>query len=98
MRQTFKHTGANVPPLQLNPALRAKLGPEMKMDTHWVDVKLQDGRKFMNLVVRGGAFLSGFAEDPNGEGTLPFTANDIVAIRRRSLFGALSPFWGRKEF
>lgn len=83
-------------PLELSPALRAKLGPEMKMDTHWVDVKLRDGRKFMNLVVQGGAYLTGRA-DPNGEGDSPFAAIDIVAIRRRSLFGALSPFWGRSE-
>lgn len=83
--------------LELSPPLRAKLGPEMKMDTHWVDVKLHDGRKFMNLVVRGGTYLTGHAEDPNGEGTLPFTAGEIAAIRRRSLFGSLSPFWGRSE-
>lgn len=83
--------------LELSPPLRAKLGPEMKMDTHWVDVKLRDGRKFMNLVVRGGAYLTGRAQDPNGEGALPFTVNEIAAIRRRSLFGSFSPFWGRSE-
>jgi hypothetical protein len=86
-----------VPPLKLSPPLRAKLGSEMKMDTHWVDVKLRDGRKFMNLVVQGGAYLTGRADDPNGEGDLPFAANEIVAIRRRSLFGSLSPFWGQSE-
>lgn len=51
--------------------LRAKLGPEMKMDVHWVDMQLADGTKFMNLVVRGGTAITGRATDPNGEGPLP---------------------------
>ncbi len=34
--------------------LRAKLGPEMKMDVRWVDVKLTDGTKFLNLVCSRG--------------------------------------------
>ena len=79
--------------LKLHPSLQALLGPEMKMDTHWVDVKLRDGREFMNLVVRGGAYITGRAEDPNGEGVLPFEADDVLAIRRHSLLGALWPFW-----
>lgn len=80
--------------LELPPPLRAKLGPEMKMDVHWVDVKLRDGRRFMNLVLRGGTYLTGRADDPNGEGALPFTAIEIVDIRRKALLGALWPFWG----
>jgi hypothetical protein len=79
--------------LKLPTCLAQKLGPEMKMDTHWVDVKLRDGRTFMNLVVRGGAYLTGRDVDPNGEGDLPFAADDVVRIRRHSLFGALWPFW-----
>ncbi|MGG7607407.1 hypothetical protein [Massilia sp. BKSP1R2A-1] len=73
--------------------LRAKLGPEMKMDVHWVDVKLADGKKFMNLVVRGGSTITGRATDPNGEGVLPFVSEDIVALRRHALLGTLWPFW-----
>lgn len=40
--------------IEIPAALRAKLGPEMKMDVHWADVKLHDGRVIKNLVVRGG--------------------------------------------
>lgn len=77
--------------------LRAKLGPEMKMDVHWVDVKLADGTKFMNLVVRGGSTLTGRATDPNGEGPLPFKSEDIVALRRHALLGAFWPFWDQSN-
>jgi hypothetical protein len=77
--------------------LRASLGPEMKMDVHWVDVKLVDGRKFINLVVRGGSAISGRATDPNGEGPLPFVSADIVSLRRHALLGALWPFWGENK-
>jgi len=62
------------------------LGPEMKMDVHWVDVKLSSGARFNNLVVRGGRYLTGRAEDPNGVGDLPFSSQDIVAVRRRGAF------------
>lgn len=74
--------------------LRAKLGAEMKMDVHWVDVKLANGTKVMNLVVRGGTTITGRAADPNGEGALPFVSDDIVALRRHALLGVLWPFWG----
>lgn len=73
--------------------LTCKLGPEMKMDVHWVDVKLRDGRKFINLVVRGGSYITGRDTDPNGEGDLPFTAADVQDIRRRAILGSLWPFW-----
>ena len=69
----------------------------MKMDVHWVDVKLADGTKFMNLVVRGGAAITGRATDPNGEGPLPFLSKDIIALRRHALLGALWPFWDQKS-
>jgi hypothetical protein len=72
--------------------LRAKLGPEMKMDVHWIDVKLADGTKLMNLVVRGGSTITGRATDPNGEGPLPFVSADIVSLRRHALLGVLWPF------
>jgi hypothetical protein len=79
--------------LKLPLHLIQKLGPEMKMDTHWVDVKLREGRTFINLVVQGGAYLTGRDTDPSGEGELPFTADDIAKLRRHSLLGALWPFW-----
>lgn len=66
----------------------------MKMDVHWVDVKLADGTTLMNLVVRGGCTITGRATDQNGEGPLPFVSADIVAIRRHALLGGLWPFWG----
>lgn len=79
--------------LKLPTHLTQKLGPEMKMDVHWVDVTLRDGRTFMNLVLRGGAFLTGRDTDPNGEGELPFISDDVAKIRRHSILGGLWPFW-----
>jgi hypothetical protein len=76
-------------------ALRGKLGPEMKMDVHWVDVKLADGTKLMNLVVRGGSAITGRATDPDGEGPLPFVSADIASLRRHALLGAFWPFWNQ---
>lgn len=65
------------------------------MDVRWVDVKLADGTKFINLVVRGGTAIMGRAADPNGEGPLPFVSENIVALRRDALLGVLWPFWGQ---
>lgn len=62
--------------------LRSKLGPEMKMDVHSIDVKLKNGDIFSRLVVRGGRYISGRANDENGEGALPFTSAEIADIRR----------------
>lgn len=81
----------------LSAHLRAKLSPEMKMDVHWVDVKLVDGTTFINLVVRGGSAITGRATDPNGEGPLPFVSGDIVALRRHALLGDLWPFWDQDK-
>lgn len=75
--------------IEIPESMRDKLGPEMKMDVHWADVKLHDGRSFKNLVVRGGAYITGRAADQNGEGDLPFSTADIKAIRRHSIL----PFW-----
>lgn len=66
-----------------------KLGPEMKMDIHWIDVRLKDGRVVKNLVVRGGRYITGRTGDINGEADLNFAALDITKIRRHSIF----PFW-----
>lgn len=65
------------------------LGPEMKMDVHWVDVRLRDGRVLTNLVIRGGSYFTGHADDPNGEGPLDFTSEDVVALRPHAVI------WGR---
>ena len=74
--------------------LRSHLGPEMQMDVHWVDVRLRDGRCLSNLVVRGGCYITGRSDDPNGEGELPFTAADIWNVRRHTfLFGRFWPLW-----
>ncbi len=79
--------------IQIPAGLTEKIGPEMKMDCHWVDVRLKDGRVITNLVVRGGRFITGCAESLNGESELPFVAADIRNLRRRALLGALWPFW-----
>lgn len=71
--------------LELPETLRRELGPEMKMDVHWVDVKLRNGEVFRNLVVRGGRYLTGRATDPDGEGSLPFAVGEIAALRRHTL-------------
>jgi hypothetical protein len=75
--------------IELPATLLAALGPEMKMDIHWVDVKLCDGQVIKNLVVRGGRYITGRSNDSNGEGDLPFTADDIRKVRRHSIL----PFW-----
>jgi len=54
--------------IEIPKTLRAKLGPEMKMDVHWIDVKLNNGKRFQNLVVRGDRYITGMANDENGEG------------------------------
>lgn len=73
--------------------LLGKLGPEMKMDCHWIDVRLKDGRIISNLAVRGGRFITGRAGSFNGESELAFCAADIDNVRRHALIGALWPFW-----
>lgn len=70
--------------IEIPQALKSSLGPEMKMDVHWVDVTLRDGRKLKNLVVRGGAFITGRGSDTGGEGALDFISDDIVRLRRHS--------------
>lgn len=75
--------------IEIPTTLRGKLGPEMKMDVHWVDVKLQDGQVLKNLIVRGGRYITAHDSDSNEDGSLPFTTADIKKIRRHSIF----PFW-----
>lgn len=73
--------------------LLKKIAPEMKMDCHWVDVRLKNGQVVTNLVVRGGRFITGHASASNGESELSFSTADIRNIRRRAFVGALWPFW-----
>jgi hypothetical protein len=73
--------------------LLAKIGPEMKMDCHWIDVRLKNGKVFTNLVVRGGRFITGQASAIDGESELAFSSTDIRNVRRRALMGALWPLW-----
>jgi hypothetical protein len=75
--------------IEIPEALREKLGPDMKMDVHWIDVKLRSGQVLKNLEVRGGRYITGRADDQNGVGDLPFSTQDIKKIRRRSFL----PFW-----
>jgi hypothetical protein len=54
--------------IEIPAQLLSAIGPEMKMDVHWVDVRLANGRKIHNLVVRGGRYITGRETDINGEG------------------------------
>lgn len=79
--------------IKIPDSLLAKIGPDMKMDTHWIDVKLKDGRIFRRLVVRGGQFITGRHCDPNGEGVLSFDSDDVADIRPQSLLTIFVPCW-----
>jgi len=68
--------------VEVPPHLRTKLGPEMKMGLHWVDVKLSSGLKFYNLAVRGGRFFVGLATDTESERKVPFASEDVIELRR----------------
>lgn len=71
----------------------SKLGPEMKMGVHWIDVKLKCSRILRNLEVLSGLFITGRQSDPNGVGELDFHTEDIADIKRQSLLTILIPFW-----
>lgn len=73
-------------PVKLPEKFKSDLGPDMKMDVHWIDVKLKDNRVLKNLVVRGRTYITGRIDDECGEGELPFESEDIVKIRRHSIF------------
>lgn len=85
--------------IEIPGSLREKLGPEMQMDVHWIDVELWDGRVYKKLVVRGGRYITGFENDPNGEGDVPFSTTDIKDINRESSIprslGSLFIFLGK---
>lgn len=77
--------------VELPESMLIKLGSEMKMDVHWIDVKCANEKKYYRLVVRGGRFITGFTTDFNGVGELPFSSSDIVNIRRQA--ARWWPFW-----
>ena len=77
--------------VELPPEFARSVGPEMKMDVHWVDVKLKNGERVYNVVVRGGRFFTGLASHPSGEGELPFVTEDVARVRRHK--PAWWPFW-----
>jgi len=72
--------------------LLPKLGSEMKMDVHWIDVKLIDGSVFPKMIVRGGRYITGRDSDHNGIGNVPFESSQILSVRRQKFF-SWWPFW-----
>ena len=72
--------------------LLSKLGPEMKMDIHWIDVKLNDGTVYPKMVVRGGRYITGNTKDKNGIGAVLFTTDQINDIRRQKII-SWWPIW-----
>ncbi|MCH8512895.1 MAG: hypothetical protein LAT83_14770 [Kiritimatiellae bacterium] len=86
MNSTFLRT-YRMSKIQIPSHLLRNLGPEMKMDVHWVDVLLKDQSKRKGLVVRGGAFITGRKSDPGGVGPLDFESEDIVNVRRELKIG-----------
>ncbi|MGF1727973.1 hypothetical protein [Photobacterium kasasachensis] len=75
--------------IEIPSELKRFLGPPMVMDTHWVDIKLANGRVYKKLVVRNNRYITGRHDDPGGIGNLPFVSEDIVSLRRQSCF----PYW-----
>jgi len=74
--------------------LTCRIGSELKMDFHVIDVRLKDGRFFPRLAVRGGRYITGREGDSNDEGQLPFIADDIAKVRPTArVLGSLWPFW-----
>ncbi|MBP7370721.1 MAG: hypothetical protein KA902_04710 [Arenimonas sp.] len=70
--------------IEIPEQLRAKLGAEMKMDFHWIDVKLNDGRVYRGMEVRGGRYITGFKDNPYGRCDAPFSSADIKDISRET--------------
>ena len=60
------------------------LGTSVAMDLHVVNVKLRDGRKLRKLAVRGGRYITGYADAPEGESELDFVSDDIAALETSS--------------
>ena len=71
--------------IELPKHLLGLLGPEMKMDTHWIDVLLRDGRIFRRVIVEGGRTITGKGVAVIDYGPLPFETDDILDIRPMSL-------------
>ncbi|RYE40637.1 MAG: hypothetical protein EOP24_40115 [Hyphomicrobiales bacterium] len=67
--------------IEIPASLINSIGSELKMDFHAIDVRLEDGRFFPKLVVRGGRYITGREGDMNGKGKLPFGTDDIAKVR-----------------
>jgi len=72
--------------------LLPKLGADMKMDCHWIDVKLVNGKVHNKIVVRGGRYITGYFDSPDGVCDVNFKSKDIKDIRRQTFF-TWWPFW-----
>lgn len=79
--------------IEIPASLIKNLGPEMKMDVHWIDARLNDGSYWGRLVVQGGRYITGRHSAASGEGPLPFRSEQVHNIRRAALFGRLWPLW-----
>jgi len=58
------------------------IGNPVAMDLHVINVYLTDGRKFKKLAVRGGTYITGYANDPEGISNLNFKSVDIKKVKR----------------
>ncbi|MBV1879142.1 MAG: hypothetical protein KUG79_15985 [Pseudomonadales bacterium] len=72
--------------IEIPSQLLSKLGPEMKMDVHWIDVLLKDNKKHYGVVVRGGKFITGLNNDHDGVNSVGFSQVQIKNIGRRARF------------
>ena len=45
--------------IEITEQFLSKLWAEMKMDVHWIDVKLNDSSVYSKMVVRGGRYITG---------------------------------------
>jgi hypothetical protein len=77
----------NMQKIEIPENLIKKLGPEMKMDTHWIDIRLRDGRRYKNIIVRGGRYIVGKKKSLNRIDEIPnLKSTDILDIYRHSFF------------
>ncbi len=72
--------------------LLSKLGAEMKMDCHWIDVKLANGKVHNKMEVRGSRYITGYFYSSGGNCEINFKSEDIKDIRRQTFF-TWWPFW-----
>lgn len=85
--------GTSMAKIRIPDSLQSKIGLEVKMDVHLIDIKLKDGQVVPSLIVRGHRYITGRRTDPEGEGLLSFKSDDILDVRPHAMFGRLWPFW-----